>query len=434
MTIEIMFQKLLKKLGHMDNHNMTSIYRSLVNYTQKNLQEWEPNENSSGAIQVLDFFSGCGGMSSGFAALSKDMPFFEMLGACDIHSDALKSYEKNYNAPGINCDIRTLLDEEVLNDFMQKVRPRDHSKPLLLIGCAPCQGFSSHRKKDWSKEDERNSLVGVFADIAVKLSPDIIVIENVPELLGKKYWSNFEEANKIFIDAGYIVKQTIYNAASFGVPQERFRAVIIAQKKNFNLPSPIFEDNEFVTVRDAIGGLPPVKAGIAHEQDPLHRSANHRESTLETIRAVPKNGGNRPDGVGPKCLDKVKGYSDVYGRLSWEKPAITITHYARNPASGRFTHPEQNRGLTTREALRLQSFPDNYQFEGSFDSVFKQIGEAVPPKLSSAIAASILLDLIGLDNAIESYVPIVSSPVSSSYSSVIAGIKMSRKVDSCSLM
>ena len=104
-------------------------------------------------------------------------------------------------------------------------------------------------------------------------------------------------------------------------------------------------------------------------------------------------GGSRPDGVGPKCLDKIKGFYDVYGRLSWDKPSITITQYARNPASGRFSHPEQDRALTIREAARLQSFPDGYQWEGALGENFKQIGEAVPPLLSLAIATQIALSL-----------------------------------------
>ena len=111
------------------------------------------------------------------------------------------------------------------------------------------------------------------------------------------------------------------------------------------------------------------------------------------IAAVPRDGGNRPAGIGPKCLDKIKGFYDVYGRLSWNKPSITITQYARNPASGRFSHPEQNRGLTIREAARLQSFPDGFVWEGSLGEKFKQIGEAVPPLLALAIATKIAIKL-----------------------------------------
>jgi DNA (cytosine-5)-methyltransferase 1 len=157
----------------------------------------------------------------------------------------------------------------------------------------------------------------------------------------------------------------------------------------------------------------------------MHRSAAHRKTTIDVIKAIPKNGGSRPNGVGPKCLQDFKGFADVYGRLAWDRPAITITHYARNPASGRFVHPEQNRGLTMREAARLQSFPDGFEFTGGFDDIFRQIGEAVPPLLSLSVAASTLAALKGeVHSGIEK---LVTEPVNDSFAGVIAGIKNSRR-------
>ena len=158
----------------------------------------------------------------------------------------------------------------------------------------------------------------------------------------------------------------------------------------------------------------------------MHKSAAHNKSTLEVIRQVPHNGGNRPVGIGPKCLDRTKGFSDVYGRLYWDRPSITITHYARNPASGRYTHPEQDRGLKVREAAILQSFPYGFEFTGKSDDVYRQIGEAVPPMLSAAIAANVLIELLSSPPTASQLAEAPSSieePVSSSYSSVIAGIK-----------
>ena len=112
----------------------------------------------------------------------------------------------------------------------------DKNKPLILIGCAPCQGFSSHRKKDWDKKDDsRNSLIIAFSKIVEEINPDVILMENVPEFLSDKYWEYFSAAKQNFERAGYLVKQNIYNAASFGVPQERFRSIIIGMKKDFLL-------------------------------------------------------------------------------------------------------------------------------------------------------------------------------------------------------
>ena len=206
-------------------------------------------------------------------------------------------------------------------------------------------------------------------------------MENVPEILTGKYKMHYEEAKNVFIQNGYYVVQRVYNAAGFGVPQARIRAIIVASKyKNFVLPDEMLSVEEYKTVRDAIADLPHVDA--RHQipmVDRYHRCSTHKQSTIDVIAQVPHDGGSRPKGVGPKCLDKVNGFSDVYGRLRWDKPSITITQYARNPASGRYSHPEQNRGLTIREVARLQSFPDGYLWNGSLGDAFKQIGEAVPP-------------------------------------------------------
>ena len=176
-------------------------------------------------------------------------------------------------------------------------------------------------------------------------------------------------------------------------------SIIILKYKKFVLPDELLTEENYTTVRDAIADLPRVDA--RHQTtviDKYHRCSTHKQSTVDVIAQVPHDGGSRPKGVGPKCLDKVNGFSDVYGRLSWDKPAITITQYARNPASGRYSHPEQDRGLTIREAARLQSFPDGYLWNGSLGENFKQIGEAVPPLLALAIATQIALTIKKQDN------------------------------------
>ena len=256
-------------------------------------------------------------------------------------------------------------------------------------------------------------------------------MENVPEFLSKRYWSYFSAAKRSYEKNGYVVKGSIYNAASFGVPQERFRSIIIGMKKEFVLPVGYLHPADYRTVRDAIEYLPAVSAGVAAKNDPMHKSASHKQSTIDVIKQVPHNGGNRPSGVGPACLDKVNGFTDVYGRLYWDKPSITITHYARNPASGRYTHPEQDRGLTAREAALLQSFPVGFVFTGKSDDIYRQIGEAVPPMLSSAIAVNVLIELLSIcptQEEIDFAPKAITEPVSSSYSSVIAGIKTRGRV------
>jgi DNA (cytosine-5)-methyltransferase 1 len=406
--------------------------REAVQLSLANFVPIKEESYASNPIQVIDFFCGAGGTSLGFAALNSVIPAFKMLGGCDINKVSATTYSHNYGTPIVNEDITRLAYEEgALESFLEYIG-YDKTKPTILIGCAPCQGFSSHRKKHWNEEDDiRNSLIMAFAEIVKRMRPDVIVMENVPEFLSKKYWKYFSAAKACYEQCDYIIKNNIYNAASFGVAQERFRSIIIGMKKEFLLPEGHLKPFEYRTVRDAISYLPPVLAGAACPNDPMHRSASHKESTLEVIRQVPHNGGNRPIGVGPACLDKTKGFSDVYGRLFWDKPSITITHYARNPASGRYTHPEQDRGLTAREAAILQSFPNGFEFTGKSDDIYRQIGEAVPPMLSSAIAVKILIEFLSkeptkeqLNNSPKS----INEPVSSSYSSVIAGIKTKGKV------
>lgn len=422
----------VEAIGNLDSFR--AFTKALTVDAQRALAKWHTGQNgysSSAPYQVLDFFCGSGGMSAGFASLGRVLPSFEVVGGCDIDPDAALSFESNYASRCLLQDLAEVVPDRRSVKTLLKNFPRyDTKRPLILIGCAPCQGFTSHRKKNWSRNDDRNGLVEVFANFAAVVKPECIVMENVPELLSHKYWEHFEAAKHTLERAGYTVKAAIYNAASFGVPQERFRALVIGMRKEFILPGALLTPSDFQTVRDAIGGLPPVSPGEYHPNDKLHRCAFHRENTMQTIRAVPKDGGSRPHGVGPKCLDKIKGFSDVYGRLRWDAPAITITHYARNPASGRYTHPEQDRGLSMREAALLQSFPSGYCFEGTFDSVFKQIGEAVPPKFSCAIASHVFTELISAEPSeaeLHSGIQPITSSVSSSYSSVIAGLKVSRR-------
>lgn len=395
---------------------------------QKKLKAWRPTafHNFPHEAQVIDLFCGSGGMSLGFAALAKAEGYFKLIGGADINEVSLKTYNHNFGVPAIKIDVREIAkSRKNLKSFLNQLDGFDPTKKIILIGCAPCQGFTAHRKKDWDTPDVRNGLVEAFADIAYMMEPDCIIMENVPELLSGKYWHHFEYVRDRLKSKNYVVKQAIHNSAAQGVPQERFRAVVMAMKTDFSLPSEKLSRNEFKTVKDAFTNLAVVSAGEQCAKDLMHKSATHRKTTIDVIRAIPIDGGSRPDGIGPKCLQNFKGYADVYGRLAWSKPSITITHYARNPASGRFVHPEQHRGLTMREAARLQSFPDGYEFKGGFDDVFRQIGEAVPPLLSLAVAASALANIRGESEVSDAHV--VEGPVNNSYSGVIVGLKSNRK-------
>jgi DNA (cytosine-5)-methyltransferase 1 len=391
-----------------------------------------------GPIDVIDIFSGCGGMSAGFQAVNGIIPVFNLVMAADVDAVANATYCNNLGIHPLKEDVSRLgQDKEELLRIVE-ASGRRKGNPLVLIGCAPCQGFSSHRNQSGSG-DQRNSLFVTFSRIAAVLKPDAIVIENVPELLTTKYWSYIEESRSILAAAGYSIYVGVHNMAEFGVPQERFRAVILAFPKSFVPPRGFLPRARFRTVRQSIGGLPKIKAGQRHPKDPMHYSAGHQPSTIETIRAVPKDGGNRPPDVGPECLRRGKErqgkamYEDVYGRLFWDRPAITITAYARNPASGRFVHPEQDRGLSVREAALLQGFPSDYWFSGSLDERFRQIGNAVPPAFASYLACYLLGELLTAEPAQRAAMQGILEPVGASFSRMIPALKAGYR-DSLALM
>ena len=390
-------------------------------------QYWSASRSGTdGPIDVVDMFSGCGGMSAGFRTVNGLVPAFRLAGAIDIDRTSNRTYEANLGIAPFAADISELVSRERLpSDAMPHRRTK---APLVLIGCAPCQGFSSYRNSQGSK-DRRNPLFVDFAIVASRLLPDAIVVENVPELLTDRYWSLVENAVARFKQCGYLVHLNVHNMAEFGLPQERFRAILVAMRRPFRLPSRGFLKRErFKTVRSAIGHLPSVGAGERHNDDSMHYSARHKDSTLRTIRAVPKNGGSRPHHVGPECLRRAAVrngravYEDVYGRLYWDRPAITITASARNPASGRFTHPDQDRGLTVREAALLQGFPNQYWFAGSFDDKFRQIGNAVPPTFAAHIACFVLDALLKRQQHGQ-FSPGISRSVGPSFSRLIAALK-----------
>lgn len=373
--------------------------------------------------QVLDLFSGCGGLSWGF---HEHPEYFEIKGAIDFDIHANKTYKHNYGIEAKAMDIESLCADDLKIEFSI-----NDKQPLIIIGGPPCQGFSSHKKKD-KRIDGRNSLVAKYAELCCNLNAEIIIIENVPDLFTEKHWHHYESAKNILLSNGYNINASIVNMAEFGVPQERFRAVVIASKSiGISVPKGFLKRGEFVTVREAIGNLMPLKAGESSIKDPMHITSKHKESTIKTFEMIPKDGGSRPLGVGPKCLDKVKGFSDVYGRLYWDQPSVTITARCRTPSCGRFLHPEQNRGLSVREAALLQGFPVSFYFEGPFDDKYKQIGNAVPPLFSKALSEHIISIISKEKSLIKDSIKFtnIEKPIGKSFSTFISFIKQGRKIE-----
>jgi DNA (cytosine-5)-methyltransferase 1 len=386
-----------------------------------------PADPPAASLDVIDLFSGCGGLSAGFRLFSARRPSYRLAAAVDLDADANAGFRLNLGLEPQRADVRSLLnDAGAWRCFLNAIERR--CPRLVVVGGPPCQGFSSHRKTITAAGD-LNELVPAFAAAAVRLDADAVLMENVPEMLTTRGWPYFRRAVVALGAAGYVVRTRVYNFAGFGLPQERFRALTLALRRPFAMPEPFLPRDRYRTVRDAIGSLPPVRPGEAAAGDPEHVTARHRAATVATLARVPRDGGRRPAHVGPECLRRLaarngrSGYDDVYGRLWWDRPAVTITAHSRNPASGRFGHPEQDRGLSVREAACLQGFPAAYRFAGGFDSRFRQVGNAVPPNVAAYLAAHLLAELETERESSPDTGRDVTAPVGASFSRLIAGIK-----------
>lgn len=349
-------------------------------------------------IAVVDFFCGCGGMSWGFKNTRQSHLAFEVLGGFDIDRHALLTYEANIHAPGFCADVSQLSDNPLLlGEYLPAIN-NGLERPFVFIGCAPCQGFSAHRKKD-ERDDPRNNLMYAFAKICRYYLPDFVVMENVPEIVRGRFSNYFDKAREELEDCGYTLNVDILDLSQYGVPQRRRRAIVIASRTGLvKLPEPVLAFDEAITVREAISHLRAIPSGGSDPYDDAHRAPSHIPRILDKINMIPPDGGDRRSLPIEEQLDchsnidgsKSPGFTDVYGRLRWDTPSVTITAKSSTPSCGRFLHPEQHRNISVREAGILQGFPQTYKFEGPFINRYRQIGEAVPPLFSRFVAKSVL--------------------------------------------
>lgn len=345
-------------------------------------------------VDVLDLFCGCGGLSLGFARHQGEQRF-RVVGGIDTDEHSCTTYADQIGAPALQVDVARLLEPDFLDEAKKRLLPFESSN-LVVVGGPPCQGFSAHRKKD-NRVDSRNNLVDVFFRVALSLKPEFILMENVPEVFDDKHWPEVQKTIEMVQSAGYRVRARIHNLAEFGVPQARFRAIIVARRagRAFNFPKRSSGPQK--TVRNAIENLPPLRAGEACEKDSMHVAPRHTARILELIASVPHDGGSRRDAdksLLPNCHGDVDGFRDVYGRLAWDKPSISITTKSSTPSCGRFLHPEQDRNITVREAALLQGFPSDFVVSGPMVQRYRQIGNAVSPIFSAHLANRIAEEFI----------------------------------------
>ena len=336
-------------------------------------------EEPTGLGEVVDLFCGVGALSHGLKRAG-----LEIVAGYDVDALCKHAFESNNDAEFFARDVAKLTATEIKSHFSGTV-------PSVLAGCAPCQPFSSYKRR--YEEDPQWSLVTKFAKLAVEVRPDFVTMENVPALLRYKDGRVFKEFCDHFTRAGYQLKWTVAKCEEFGVPQKRRRLVVIAAKSAELRPlSP--DESASRSVRDAIGRLPKLSAGKADPGDSLHAAASLTSINLRRIKASRPGGTWRdwPEELRAPCHRRQTGktYPGVYARMSWDEPSPTMTTQCYGYGNGRFGHPEQDCAISLREAAILQSFPDDYDFlpadeKVSFVKVGRWIGNAVPVKLAEAI-------------------------------------------------
>ncbi|MFZ5430465.1 MAG: DNA cytosine methyltransferase [Bacteroidota bacterium] len=343
-------------------------------------------------FSVVDLFCGIGGLTHGFIKES----FIVSVGV-DFDNTCSYAYEKNNGARFLHKDVTLLTKEELIELFPK-------NKRRILVGCAPCQPFSifNHKKNNNAEEQAKDTkwkLLYSFADLIESTQPEIVSMENVPQLRNFNKGKVFNDFVERLEKNDYKVSFSIHNAQDYGVPQRRKRLILLASKHSkFELIPPTHNKDNFITVRQAIGHLTEIKDGQHCEYDFLHYSRKLTELSKRRIKATPEGGGwqDWDNSLLLECHKKEGGqmYRSVYGRMSWEDVAPTMTTYCIGLNNGRFGHPQQNRAISLREAAILQSFPEDYNLvdpKAGFNVhiISRQIGNAVPVGLGQAIAISI---------------------------------------------
>lgn len=352
-------------------------------------------------MNVIDLFSGCGGLSKGFMDAGCDV----LLGV-DIDQAALNTFEKNHpGAIGLNG---SLADAPTFNKMADIIGSRNID---LIIGGPPCQGFSLTGPRNF--DDERNRLYLSYIKAVERFRPKGFIIENVPGMATLYKGEVKDEILKRFRRLGYNIDCRILCAADYGVPQIRRRLIFIAVKEEFgevSFPEPNVDPEHYVTSREAIDDLPPLVDELGAEVSSYcrkarteyqkrmrgkcvvlsnHTATEHKDFVKKVIAQVPE-GGNYKDL--PKGVGEHRKFHMAWTRCDGHKPSRTIDTGHRN-----YFHYEYDRIPTVRESARLQSFPDDFVFTGTRTQQYRQVGNAVPPMLGYALAQH-LMKLVSRNN------------------------------------
>ena len=337
-------------------------------------------------MRAYDFFCGAGGLTRGLRAAG-----IQVVAGFDSDIRCRSTYERNNPPARFVCkDI-----SETTHQDLELTGPLPDGNSVLFAACAPCQPFSKHRKSSSCSGDR--TLLGEFARLVGACLPEYVLMENVPGMKRVKGFSTFRRFLRTLHLNGYRFAYDCLDAKHYGVPQNRRRLVLLASRGSRpSLPHPSHGPGRiaYTTVRDAIVNYPVIAAGECHPLVPNHVAAPVAAINLERLKRTPPDGGDRrswpshlhlPCHQGEHC-----GHTDVYGRMSWGRPAPALTGRCNSISNGRYGHPNQNRAISLREAAALQSFPDDYRFYGTRTHIAKQIGNAVPVRFAEHLGRHIV--------------------------------------------
>lgn len=334
-------------------------------------------------IECVDLFCGLGGLTHGLSRGG-----VKVTAGVDLDPECRQPYESNNAATFHKGDVRELTGAQLLTLFSD-------GPVRLLAGCAPCQPFSTYsRKGHRGRTDTMWDLVGDFGRLIRETAPDLVTMENVPQLVHHSVFTRFLEDL-----SDYHISWSVVECARYGVPQTRRRLVVLASRLGPVSLLPPSRKGRRRTVRNAISKLPPLAAGETDPQDSLHSACRLSPLNLRRIKASTPGGTWRDwdATLRANCHVKETGqtYPSVYGRMEWDAPAPTITTQCFGFGNGRFGHPEQHRAITLREAAILQTFPRTYRFAADgetvkFSVMGRLIGNAVPVRIGEVIAKSLV--------------------------------------------
>lgn len=340
-------------------------------------------------LKAVDFFCSGGGMTCGLAQAG-----INVIAGIDNDPACSETYKNNNpESKFILADVFELKEKELEKQLKLKKNDND----LILVGCSPCQ-FWSIIRTDKRKAEKTKNLLMEFKRFVDYFNPGYVLVENVPGILGKKEKSGLEKFVGDLNKKGYKVHYEIINMSDFGVPQSRRRFSLIATRVSKNKIALSKLGGKKTTLKDVLGvknGFKKVSPGHKDVTSFNHSVAGLSKTNIKRLLKTPKNGGSWLDWAEDKKLKRKsytgKGFVDNYGRMSWDKPAPTITTKFLSISNGRFAHPEENRGISIREGATLQTFPKNYTFYSKSNiNIARMIGNAVPPAFAKELGKAIL--------------------------------------------